>query len=255
MSSACKDTAISYKANVRRVHSLGLIPGHAFLDGEGWKDACNKTQSEMPGVDPDSEAFSSRAGKIFNAWWKASDQPEKERNFKEATANADAMWSKTPLMNEALHGLLQTMVNQAWSAFEYLAEDLYKALINERASLQFTPRERNDFHLGFISRKRIRNTYKFLFKTDNAKVVSTLDSKTIDALALVRNVLVHKAGIIDKVFFDDSKDVPVLVPLRALGEGKEILLTGKRVRDLIDPAIPVGFELLNSVDDWLFSHP
>jgi len=257
MSTACSDAARSYRANVRRVHSLGLIPGHAFLDGEGWKDACNKTESEMPGVDPNSEPFSSRAGKLFNDWWRASDQPEKERHFKEATGNADAMWSRTSLMNEALHGLLQTIIIQAWSTFELLAEDLYKNVIRCGFSSvsSYTDKERKQNRLGFRSRERIRKTYAFIFKIDNSNIKSILSSNFIDALALVRNVLVHTGGIIDDDFLTGAKTIPQLSDFYNLGIGKEIFLTGGWIRALVDPPIAIGFELLNSVDDWLFAHP
>ncbi len=38
-SKACRTAGASYMINVGRVHALALIPGHAFLDGEGWKGA------------------------------------------------------------------------------------------------------------------------------------------------------------------------------------------------------------------------
>jgi len=184
-------------------------------------------------------------------------QAEKERRFFEASGNADAMWSKTELMNEALHGLLQTIIIQAWSAFEVLAEDLYKNTLKEGLSsiAPYTDKERQKHWLGFASRERIRNTFAFVFKVDNSRIISALSSTDLDALALVRNVLVHKAGVIDGIFLSGSKPLPQIAYFHGLGLGKEILLTGDWVRKLVDPVIPIGFDLLNAVDSWIQAHP
>ena len=257
MTKACHNSGAFYTSNIRRVHSLTLIPGHAFMDGEIWKDACNKIASESPNDDPLSEEFGNRAGKEFNKLWKGIPQKEKERHFLEASKNADNMWSKTGLTNGALHGLLQTIIIQAWSAFEVLSEDLYKNSIKENLTSisEFTRKEANQHFLGFASRERIRNTYPFVFKSYNSEITRPLVSTDIDALALVRNVLVHKAGVIDQMFMDGSAMVPQLASFRSLGLGTEIQITGPWVRTLVDPVIPIGYDLLNAVDSWIFAHP
>ena len=257
MINACRKSALTYSANIRRAHSLTLIPGHAFMDGEIWKDACNKISAETPDDDPLSEEFGNRAGVVFNKLWKSIPQKEKERHFLEASGNADNMWSKTGITNGALHGLLQTIVIQAWSAFEVLTEDLYRNCLDENLTSikAFDRKDANRHKLGFASRERIRNTYPFVFNIDNAAIKKPLSLDALDALALVRNVFIHKAGIIDQMFMDGSVNVNQLAALRGHGKDTEIQLTGGMVRALVDPVIPIGYDLLSAVDSWIFAHP
>jgi len=225
------------------------------MDGEGWKGACDMAMREKDITDPLDPSFVPRAGELFDLWWKSSDLDEKKRHFKEATFNVDKLWSTTELLNDPLHALLQSIVIQAWSSLEVLIEDLCRYSIKLGSASLSVPTEKQWRSLGFRSRNKFRATYDFVFPSDNAKIKNILRSQEIDSLALVRNVLVHKAGIIDDEFMKGSKFNPQLDYYRSLGEGAEILMTGYKMRSLVDPCMPLGYDLGNTVNSWLFAHP
>ena len=65
---------------------------------------------------------------------------------------------------------------------------------------------------------------------------------------------IHKAGIIDEIFMVGSNGISQIADLRNLGEKSKILINGELVRSLIDPVIPIGYDLIGAIDDWLFAH-
>ena len=71
----------------------------------------------------------------------------------------------------------------------------------------------------------------------------------------MRNLLVHKAGVIGQIFLDASNGIQSLSELRKPGKDKQVELTGSLTRKLVDPVIPVGYDLLNAVDRWISANP
>lgn len=235
-----------------------LIPGHAFMDGENWREVCGRAMIESGRTGLPDASIEPRAAVLFHEFWKSTSLEEKTKHFDEATKNAQAMWSKTPVMHESLHGLMQSAVIQAWTAFEVMADHLWRAAVAERPALSnnLTSSERK--RLGFRSRGRIRESYTATFKIDSHAILKQLDDTGIDALALVRCLLVHSAGKIDDWFMKDSVSVanyPEIASLRALSLGARIEFTGGFVRKLLDPVAPCGFNLIQAVDNWILFHP
>lgn len=257
MTALCLDADRVYSANIQRMHGLALIPGHAFFDGETWKKYCDEAMKEIGTTDEDHPEVGILASRLLKEGVKHDPIAESKRRFFMATENAAVMWARNDVMHPALHGLLQGLIVQTMSAFEVLAEDLCRNTMKTGINSVAIPTEKEwrKNQLGFTSRKKIRDTYAFVFSTDNDKIKSVLASTSIDAIALIRNVLIHKDGVIDKVFMDGSKSVPQLSHFRSLGKDADVLITGTWVRALVDPVIPMGYELLNTVDDWLFAHP
>ena len=246
---------MNYTNNLHRLHSLSLIPGHAFMDGEGWKTACDQAMKELQCSDPLDQRVSDVAGPLFNKWWKSTDIQEKLRHFKEATGNTAAMWSATDNLTDSLHGLVQTMIIQAWTAFEVMVEKLWNAAVKERPRLVAAMSNKERGRFGFRSRERIRMSYQNTFKVKAHTIHRELASRSIDMLALMRCVLVHSAGVIDDWFIKDSASIPEASSFVALGVGAKISFTGGLARSLIDSVTPVGYDLIQCIDNWLLMNP
>jgi hypothetical protein len=78
-----------------------------------------------------------------------------------------------------------------------------------------------------------------------------LDEKSVDALAAVRNLIVHRASVVDQLYLNRTKSL-TNVPRAAVG--KPVVLDGKIVYDLIQPVIQIGCDLIIAVDGWIASH-
>jgi hypothetical protein len=95
----------------------------------------------------------------------------------------------------------------------------------------------------------IREAYSKAFHCDSRKIDSCLASRDIDALALVRNLLIHKAGIADT---DYCRRQPKEAPTApALKEAEHLTIDGKLVENLLSPALRCCTDLLVAVNDWL----
>ncbi len=246
------EVAKAYEVNIRRAHGIALVPGHAFMDGENFKVACSRAMVELNTDDPRNPTIPDLAVKYYQEREESFSVQDKCDHFREATGNADAMWEQFDTMPQALHGLLQTMVIQAWTAFEVVVEDLWKAAVGEHPSLvAAVPAEKRHNVFKFRSRKAFRASYEKTFQTDDSHIRSILGGSDIDALALVRNVLVHLAGKTDNEFKDQSKGIVKLAVWQVAPGNTEIEFTGAFTRELIDPVTPIGFTLIQEVDAWL----
>jgi hypothetical protein len=266
MTKATHDAARNYTNNVDRIIAMAMIPAAAFRDGELWRMACEEAMLNIPTKNERDPRVGKLATKLFRPRVDRISLKEARRHIFEAHSNVEKMWSGTPWMHDALHYYLQTLIIQAQIAHEVLTEELCKNALELglKSTVSPTPKQWNS--LGFISRKKTRDTYEFVFPIDNTKIKDILYSPHIDALALVRNVLIHKAGIIDSKFLDAMTGAPIkpgapsTPPLPALsyfgnlGLRKKLLITGESVRKLLDPAIPLGYALIDAIENWIFSH-
>jgi hypothetical protein len=108
---------------------------------------------------------------------------------------------------------------------------------------------RNRFKWGVL--EGIRTAYSSAFSKDFTDIQTAIEDRSLDALAAARNVLVHKAGIVDVEFNRKCKGWPAFanaVPNTSL------MLDGFIVRDLLSEALQQTINLLKGVDLWLDSH-
>lgn len=267
MSKATHDAAQNYDKNIERIVSMAMIPAAAFRDGELWKTVCEEAMLKIPTKNERDLRVGKVASKLFRPIVDRIPLREARRHLFEAHSNVEKMWSTTPWMHDALHYYLQTLLIQTQIAHEVLTEDLCKNALDLGLNSTVTPTPKQWNGLGFISRKKTRDTYEFVFPIDNVKIKDILHSPHIDALALVRNVLVHKAGRIDGKFMDgmtgapikpgapSTPPLPALSYFKNLAVRKKLLITGGSVRKLIDPVIPLGYDLIDAIENWIFSHP
>ena len=152
-------------------------------------------------------------------------------------------------------GILKNVLTLTWTAFETLSADLWRRVSTSgHSAIRVpTPKELEE-KISFITRSKILRSYRFLFPKDRIAFRSCLAGDDVNALAVMRNVLVHSAGVIDGGFMVQGSKVPMLMPFIALGIDAKIELDGSLVRDLVCPIIAKGFDLVSAIDNWLQTH-
>jgi hypothetical protein len=96
----------------------------------------------------------------------------------------------------------------------------------------------------------IRRAYALAFDEDSKEIDEALTDQAIDALRIVRNVIVHQGGIADANYVKLASAMNL--PPAALR--RQILLDGAKVVEMISPVISCASRLLGAVDEWLVKH-
>ena len=105
----------------------------------------------------------------------------------------------------------------------------------------------------FTKLSDIREAYSMAFseKIKEArvhKIDESLSEKSLDALSLVRNLLVHRAGYADPSYLRQAKSIPhAPKPTK----GKRLLLNGELACSLVNPVIDCSIKLIKGVDAWI----
>lgn len=102
--------------------------------------------------------------------------------------------------------------------------------------------------VGFTRLSDIREAYSVAFSDDANDIDKVLEDNALDAISAVRNLLVHKAGMVDEEFLQRSKAIPYL-PRLSLGD--KLQLDGDIVKKQIEPVIRLSVSLLQAVDAWI----
>ncbi|MDB6120576.1 MAG: hypothetical protein JWO08_4357 [Verrucomicrobiaceae bacterium] len=200
------------------------------------------------------------------------------------TAMTEMAFALAPSIRYGVNGVLDSMVVSAWTAFEVMAGDLWETALNDHPKylaslssdglkeLKLSYLERNDYDLrkkmGSIHRdvgtykfqiltgeKGIQRAYKDAFHKDGDRVRAAISNKAFEALAVIRNILVHKQGKADRKFLKECKGLPGMEKWAALNEGDKIQLQGEDVGSLVSASFIGGCALISAVDEWLTAHP
>jgi hypothetical protein len=102
--------------------------------------------------------------------------------------------------------------------------------------------------VAFQSIWDIREAYAKAFSVDFAGVRDVVLHTSLKHLAAVRNVMVHKAGIADKQFKDETSDCRNFDGTAA---GDRVVLDGATVAGLNGEAIRQSVNLIVAVDNWI----
>jgi hypothetical protein len=99
----------------------------------------------------------------------------------------------------------------------------------------------------FDSLSGIREAYRLAFSRNYEIIDEAVDYNGLDALNAVRNLIVHKAGIVDREYLKraDTLNIPVAEV------GKPILLDGNLVMEMMISVISGSNRLIVGVDDWI----
>jgi hypothetical protein len=180
---------------------------------------------------------------------------------------------------EGAEAWLSAQVTGIWTAFEALSEDLWEATVNthprglaelkgtkksgradEDRSIRLDLLQKYDYDVSasmgtvlkgkysFDTLEGIRRAYADAGFEDDQKIKDIMADRALDALALVRNLIVHSGGIIDEQFLRRKADLP---PEAIANVGDQMPMDGALVEKLTKPAIQLGWDLIVAIDEWL----
>lgn len=149
---------------------------------------------------------------------------------------------RTTTLDGAVRAVLESQLTLGWTAFETLTEGLWKA-----AASYFPDSTVGFDNPHFRSLRAIRETYKELSPTGN-EINDILGNPDLRKLSLVRNVLVHKSGIVDYTFLDGAAEIGWTVKDVI---DQPIKIDGLRVKELMNPVIETARALILALDKWI----
>jgi hypothetical protein len=197
-----------------------------------------------------------------------------------------AAWEKNTLAlqtiapHESIEAILGGYIVQAWTTFEVLAADLWEVALNEHPetlanidSTKETGQDGKQIRLwklrehgydlrgkmgtllrekfNFDSLQGIREAYAASFSIDNKKIEDALADKSADALNIMRQIIVHRAGVADQEYVNKASTVPLAPPTPV---GSKIPLDGSTLMKIFSVAGPQATALITAVDDWIDKH-
>jgi hypothetical protein len=223
-----------------------------------WFSACAKANHAILGVNASPDMIRSAVQRIgplaekymAKAMRKATPRQQREHLIEKTTMFEKFTSDAGPYAEAVLSNLLKSIVVQSWTAIEVLTEELYAETEN-----QFP---KNFAHLSkkprFRSRDAFRETYRRAFGNNAPDIFAALNDTSIDALALLRNVIVHKSGLADEDFRKGVALTPLLSRFSRLRPDGLIVLDGELVRSILDPAFQSGYKLIVALNRWLNLH-
>lgn len=176
-----------------------------------------------------------------------------------------------------LDGYFSSLVIQGWIVFETLSEDLWEAALNAhpttladlggKTTISLNDLQRNHFDVrskmgtilkdrkndvSFRTLKDIQEAYSLAFSKQGSGIADILKRPYLRYAAAVRNLLVHKRGIVDKEFENQTSGITD-VPAVAVGDC--FPLGGHLSGKLVDACRHTGIALILAVHGWIDGHP
>jgi hypothetical protein len=144
------------------------------------------------------------------------------------------------------------MIILGWTAVEVLLADLVRRI--QAITPPVVPQQK----FSFTRRATFRTAYDKAF--NDPKIELILSSEIIDAVALLRNALVHANGFADGMFMSTKQDdraYPQNNILQGffpnLKQDDPIRLNGNIVIDLLEQCLRQGGKLAAAVDEWVYN--
>ena len=254
-SAACRETLATFKSNMEIVCGLTTLPGFTFWTATEWMIACTRAKRETVGehatqkhITESAQIIGPLAERYMSQAMRVGLDKQVEHLVETTTMFLTFTMAAGPYAHGVLENLLKSILVQAWGAFEVLAEDLLIGAVEKHPQCFDPSRITKKFH--FRKRISIRESYGRAFESDSAIVTCVSDS-SVDALSVLRNVLVHKSGVADSMFLTEVARIPLLAPFRGLKPGSAVNISGDNVFSIITPTVGNGYTLVKAVDDWL----
>lgn len=173
-----------------------------------------------------------------------------------------------------LRAIRESMLLLLWSSFETCFEELFQrsrgvcarfALLSGSelriselaAQLTQNPETVNKFSSKgkerFTSLSKIREAYSRAVDIDSTDLDAALASDKLDALSLIRNLIVHDAGNVDRDFENRAKYNTTLLKYWQPG-GLTVDITGGMTGDIASGALSVAVDAIQAVDIWIQNH-
>lgn len=253
---ACIEALSKFEENKHLALGLLALPGFAFDAASRWMEASEWAKNQILGRKAKPEQIQKHAQKIGPLMEQRmailmERPPEKQKEVLTASTIMfeDFAERSGPTIYGPLTNLLRSVIVQSWLAFEVLSEDLWLGVMKENPTLLTKPKQ-----VRFRSRKGIREAYTETFTADNTALIAALSNTAIDALALVRNVIVHKAGKADRDFLAGCQTTPSLSSFSTLNLEDSIFVDGVLFRSIVADGLKAVYGLIVAVDDWLRAH-
>jgi hypothetical protein len=259
-SEKCCDAALrTFRSNVHLTAlSVTTLPAFIFWTASEWISACTRAKTEIVGENASEAAVKrqfinihNRAQRLMAVAMQTTREQQVERLVGYTTMFEQFAAQAGPYAEVQVEILLKHIVIQSWTAFETLAEDLAMAAVNAYPSI-FTRVQRDKLH--FSSKDRIREAYRNAFPIDNSSILGLTNDPSIDTLAVIRNLLIHSAGVVDQKFLTEAGKYRTLSKFRGLKVGESLELDGAIVRNLVDDIVKLSLQLVQSVDRWIGAH-
>jgi hypothetical protein len=272
--------ARAFVDNVRMLEELKVFPffsvGAAYNHGRtigGAAVVASGSIAEIPADSEHYEVYRSAHASLHRCLPKDADidvfYQKSTSLFATVAANAEA----------GVEAWLSAQIVSSWTAFETLAGDLWEAALNSHPhglselkgknapgekTVQIGLLQKYSFDISnamgtllketrtFDSLEDIRKNYALAFYTDDAKITEALSGNLLDTLSSVRNLLVHRGGVVDELYLRRTKSL-LLAPKSDIGE--RIKLDGDIVEELSSAMKLLGASLVQAVDEWLIAHP
>ena len=191
------------------------------LMGDLWRDALNACPNPLA-------ELRGGVGRIWGTIEKKSAHKGSPRK-KDANANVDEARRKSESKLVSLDGVSE--ITEGTFDLSKLMGTLFRA---------------ND-KFDFSVLAKVREAYSAAFWYYADEIDEILSDRAIDALNLVRNLLVHNAGKADKIYVRDIVGTPAPV----LKRDEYLKLDGKKVVELTDPVVGRATNLIAAVDRWI----
>jgi hypothetical protein len=275
-------TFVAHATEIEYLLNLPAILTYLSLFGERrlalWTRALVKTKHVL---DYSSETAKAEVYAEVERMWADSKNDEQDAQSKdqEVDRRLEALHEVSEVY-ESLQALLRSAISAMWTALEYLASDLWITAVNKRPktlgqraigqisnspdgvelsahAISFRILAERDFDLrsclgtvlkpafDFTRVEGIQRAYRCLFGKDD--VTLCLGGDTLKELQIHRNLLVHKAGIVDAPF-----KAVVKTPVKI---GERMLYDGPEACRLADTAIQSAARLATLVGEWLTNNP
>ena len=132
---ACKRAAKNYTSNLTRAHAISMLPGYAFQNGEYWGISVCAAMKDLGSSDNTDPGVTKYASDIFLDHRKNRPRDQSIFDYREAVENFDRVTYRVPTIRDGLYAWFESMIVQAWGAFEVLSEDLWRNVIDQRPAL------------------------------------------------------------------------------------------------------------------------
>ena len=249
----CLETLELFRENAMLAMATTTMPAFVFWTAMEWVKAGTRAKNQILGYDASDAQIAPAAqaiGQLFERYMAEAmnlNRDEQVTHLIEKTTMFEKFCTDAgPNAEAVLTNLLKTIVVQSCTVIEVLMEDLYRA-----TKMAFP---KNFAHIGpkswvsFRSRRGFRHTYATAFSHDAGDIDAAITDKSIDALSLLRNVIVHKASLADQDFRDGVNVTPLLAPFISLQNNDPVELDGEIVRSIVDPAFKAGYQLVVALD-------
>jgi hypothetical protein len=255
----CAAALNTFRSNIHLTAlSITTLPAFIFWTAGEWISACTRAKTQIVGDNASDAVINSQFIKIHNraqelmaVSMRTTREQQVQRLVGFTTMFEQFAAQAGPYAEVQVEILIKHIAIQSWTAFETLTEDLVMEAVGAYPSLfANVPKDK----LVFASKDRIRVAYKVAFPIDNTSILKLTDDSAIDALALIRNLLIHSAGIVDQKFLTEAGKYQTMRKYRGLKIGATFPLDGAIVRSLVDGIVDNGIELVKAVDGWIRAH-